>query len=172
VAPAGDGTKRAAGGRAASDFSRDGSGRAAAGVAAKGGGYPPATSAAAPPPVASAQSSLGYGNGPLQPAPAVTAAPQQQQPDLHQRADALAHANRCDEAVKLYAEIDRRAERMLPKERANYVRCLTQTGRQEAAEQQLDELKADKSVTNGLVRRAEGDVEQSRRGVRSEVEGG
>jgi anti-sigma factor RsiW len=120
----------------------------------------PAT-AAGPPPV-QVQASYGY-NSSL-PAPKA-AAPQQQAEDLHQRADDLVRASRCDEAVKLYAELDRRAQRMSPKERANYVRCLTATGRQQAAEQQLDELKADKSVTNGLVQQAEGDVQSGRRGL-------
>ncbi len=121
----------------------------------------------APPPQASAparaqqqQRSRGYTSALS--APAATA-PQPQVEDLHQRADDLVRANRCDDAVKVYAELDRRSQRMSPKERANYVRCLTATGRQQAAEQQLDELKADKSVTNGLVQQAEGDVQTGRR---------
>lgn len=104
----------------------------------------------------------GYYGAATMPAPKA-AAPQQQTQDLHQRADALVRANRCDEAIKVYAELDRRAQRMSPKERASYVRCLTATGRQQTAEQQLDELKADKSVTNSLVQQAEGDVQLGRR---------
>ncbi|HEX4459360.1 MAG TPA: hypothetical protein VIA18_15380, partial [Polyangia bacterium] len=129
---------------------------------------PPAARAVAPSPVvaapASAQQSQTRGGyyGSSLPAPKA-AAPQQQTEDLHARADELVRANRCDDAVKVYAELDRRAQRMSPKERANYVRCLTATGRQQAAEQQLDELKADKSVTNGLVRQAETDVQSGRR---------
>lgn len=122
----------------------------------------PATAAGPPPPV-QVQASYGYGNS--LPPPKAAAQQQQQAEDLHQRADGLVRAGRCDEAVKLYAELDRRAQRMSPKERANYVRCLTATGRQQAAEQQLDELKSDKSVTNSLVQQAEGDVQSGRRGL-------
>jgi anti-sigma factor RsiW len=130
------------------------------------GATPPMPSAPAPavasaPPQTQVRSS--YNEGSALPAPKA-AAPQQTE-DLHQRADDLVRASRCDEAVKVYAELDRRAQRMSPKERANYVRCLTATGRQQAAEQQLDELKSDKSVTNSLVQQAEGDVQTGRRGV-------
>ncbi|HEY7954075.1 MAG TPA: zf-HC2 domain-containing protein [Polyangia bacterium] len=60
---------------------------------------------------------------------------------LRKRADELANANRCEEAVKLFEELERSYPRfrIAPRDRLPYVRCLRTTGRQADA---LDELNA------------------------------
>ncbi len=68
-----------------------------------------------------------------QPAPQAKAAIDPAQ--LKKRAEELASANRCDEAVPLYQQLDRQSPTyMSPKERLNYVRCLRMTGRDDAAD--------------------------------------
>jgi hypothetical protein len=78
------------------------------------------------------------------------------------RADNLAHTNQCDEAVKVYGEIERR-QRLTAQERANLVRCLGILGRPYEAQQQLDALKQDKSANSMQVRQAESELEAARR---------
>lgn len=60
---------------------------------------------------------------------------------LRKRADELANANRCDEAVRLFQELERSYPRfrISPRDRLPYVRCLRITGRQADS---LDELNA------------------------------
>jgi hypothetical protein len=77
------------------------------------------------------------------------------------RADKLATSNRCDEAIKLYQDLDRRGARVPGKSRARYVRCLSQTGRPEQALRQLDQLKADKNATSADVQNAEAELRPS-----------
>jgi pentatricopeptide repeat protein len=86
---------------------------------------------------------------------------------LRKQADEYARSGRCDEAIKLYQELEKSGEYISPTERVNWVRCLTQRGRQEEAQQRLDELKAEKRVTNAQIQDAERELGDSRRKVES-----
>jgi hypothetical protein len=81
---------------------------------------------------------------------------------LRKQADDWAKTNRCDEAIKAYEELDKSSQRLLPNERVQWVRCLAQRGRQEEAQQRLDDLKQDKRVTNALIQNAEKELSDSR----------
>jgi hypothetical protein len=91
-----------------------------------------------------------------------SAGPARDTEELRKRADELVRDGRCEEAIKVYQELDRRSQYVSPRERASYVHCLTATGRQEQAAQALDELKADKSVTNAQVQQVQDEVEAAR----------
>src|SRR6185312_4935019 len=54
------------------------------------------------------------------------------------QADEFAKSGRCEEAIKLYEELEKAKQPISPTERASWVRCLAQTGRQEEAAQQVD----------------------------------
>lgn len=84
---------------------------------------------------------------------------------VRKQADEYAKSNRCDEAIKLYQELEKSGQYISPTERVGWVRCLTQRGRQEEAQQRLDELKAEKRVTNGQIQDAERELNDSRRRV-------
>jgi putative zinc finger protein len=86
---------------------------------------------------------------------------------LRKQANENAKTGRCDEAIKLYQELDKAGQRISPTDRLNWVRCLTQNGRQEEAQQRLDALKSEKRVPNGQLQDAEKELNDSRR--RSEV---
>jgi putative zinc finger protein len=57
------------------------------------------------------------------------------------QADEWAKSGRCDEAIKAYEELEKSKQYISPTERASWSRCLTQRGRQEEAQQRLDDLK-------------------------------
>lgn len=82
---------------------------------------------------------------------------------LRKRAVDLALSNRCDEAIKAYQELERRTSFISPQERVHYVHCLTTLGRQEQAQQALDELKNDKRVTNAELQQVENELAAKRR---------
>jgi hypothetical protein len=74
----------------------------------------------------------------------------------------LAKSNRCDEAIKVFADLERMTQLITPNERVQYVHCLTQKGRQQEAEQQLLELKADKRLTNNEVQKLQDELDNTR----------
>jgi hypothetical protein len=82
---------------------------------------------------------------------------------LRKQANEYAKTGRCDEAIKQYQELERAAQYISPTDRVNWVRCLAQRGRQEEAQQQLDELKAQKRVTNAQIQDVEKELNDSRR---------
>lgn len=136
---------------------------------------PPPPVAAAPAPIPAAEStpvqrrevaqSESYRARPeLQNAQAVQkpAGPSRYLEDLRKRADEWARSGRCEEAIKAYQQLDKQSQYISVRERANYVHCLTAVGRQQEAEQALDELKADKRVTNAEVQKVEEEVAKQR----------
>ncbi len=82
---------------------------------------------------------------------------------LHKQADEWAKSGRCQDAIKLYQELEKSSQRISPTERVNWIRCLTQDGRQEEAQQRLDELKQEKRVTPAQIQDAEKDMNDQRR---------
>jgi hypothetical protein len=72
---------------------------------------------------------------------------------LRKKAEELASSGRCDEAVRIYGELEKSfpGVRLSPQDRLPYVRCLRLTGRTTRALDQLEILKRDKSVTNRLI---------------------
>jgi hypothetical protein len=78
------------------------------------------------------------------------------------QADEWAKSGRCDESIKAYQELEKASQYISPTERVNWVRCLTQSGRQEEALKRLDELKAEKRVTNAQIQDAEKELNDSR----------
>lgn len=133
---------------------------------------PPPATAAAPSTVTStppASSRDGY----FARSQAQTGAPAVQKPSsnsrsfdvLRKQADELAKSGRCEEAIKLYQELEKSSQYISPTERVSWVRCLTQRGRQEEAQQRLDELKQEKRVTNAQIQDAERELNDSRRKV-------
>ena len=82
---------------------------------------------------------------------------------LRKTADELAKTGRCDEAIKLYQELEKSSQYLSPTERVSWVRCLNQRGRQEEAQQRLDELKQEKKLTNAQIQDAERELNDSRR---------
>jgi hypothetical protein len=79
------------------------------------------------------------------------------------RFDELAKSNRCDEAIKQFQELERTTMQTIsPNERALYVRCLMQMGRQQEAEQQLLELKADKKLSNADTQKLQEELDGNR----------
>jgi hypothetical protein len=76
--------------------------------------------------------------------------------------DELARGNRCDDAIKTFRELERATSVITPTERAQYAHCLMQKGRQQEAEQQLLDLKADKRVTNADVDKLQQEIGASR----------
>lgn len=91
------------------------------------------------------------------------AGPTRETESLRKKADEAAKANRCDEALKMYQELDKLSQYITPTERLNYVRCLNQKGRQEEALKRLDELKNDKRITNSELQKVENEISDSRR---------
>jgi hypothetical protein len=79
------------------------------------------------------------------------------------QADEWATTGRCAEAIKSYEELQKANQYITPTERVYWVRCLTQSGRQEEAQQRLDELKAEKKVTNAQIEDAEKQLVEKRR---------
>ena len=94
---------------------------------------------------------------------ATPAGPNRETEALRKKADEAAKSNRCDEAIKLYQELDKLSQYVTPTERLNYVRCLNQRGRQEEAQQRIDELKADKRMTNSDLQKVENEINDARR---------
>jgi hypothetical protein len=95
-------------------------------------------------------------------------APQQQQAapsvdELRKRADEAARNGRCDEAIRLFEQLERMSQRVSPQERVQYVRCLATAGRQDQAEQQLLELKADKSTSSQQLSQLQDELEARKR---------
>jgi hypothetical protein len=82
-------------------------------------------------------------------------------------ADEWAKSGRCDDAIKMYQELEKANQYISPTERVSWVRCLNQRGRQEEAQQRLDELKAEKRVTNAQIQEAEKELVDSRRKLES-----
>lgn len=82
---------------------------------------------------------------------------------LRKRAVDLATTGRCEEAIKAYQELEKRTSFISPTERIHYVRCLTALGREEQAQQALDELKSDKRVTNSDLQQAENELSNVRK---------
>ncbi len=129
---------------------------------------PPPPAASMPTSTPQAQRSDGYfARSQAQGAPAVQkpASTTRGYVQLHKQADELAKSNRCDEAIKLYQELEKSGQYISPTERVSWVRCLTQRGRQEEAQQRLDELKQEKRVTNQQIQDAERELNDSRRRV-------
>lgn len=91
------------------------------------------------------------------------AAPPRNYDGLRKQADDWAKSGRCEEAIKLYEELEKSApQRLSPNDRVHWVRCLTERGRQVEAQQRLDELKQDKKVTNALIQDAERELNARR----------
>jgi hypothetical protein len=84
---------------------------------------------------------------------------------LRKKAEELATTGRCDEAVKLYQELEKTypTYRIAPADRLPYVRCLRQTGRLQQASDELDSLKRDKANTNRLIQDEELQLQQQMR---------
>jgi hypothetical protein len=82
---------------------------------------------------------------------------------LRKQADELAKTNHCDEAIKLYTELQKSSQRLTPTERVNWVRCLNQRGREEEAQQRLEELKQEKGVTPSQIQDAERTMDARKR---------
>ena len=76
-----------------------------------------------------------------------------------------AKTGRCEEALKLYQELDQANQHLSPGERVGWVHCLAERGRQEEAQQRLDELKQEKHVTNAEIQNAERELDDSKRRV-------
>ncbi|MGZ3437975.1 MAG: zf-HC2 domain-containing protein [Polyangia bacterium] len=74
---------------------------------------------------------------------------------VRKNADEWAKTGRCDDAIKMYKELEKANQHISPTERANWSRCLMQQGRQEEAQQQLDDLKTEKNQLNDSRRRVE-----------------
>ena len=91
------------------------------------------------------------------------AAPARDVESLRKRADDSARSGRCDDAIKLYQQLDRESQYVTPTERANYVRCLTARGREDEALQQLEELKADKRLSNAQLQQVEQELSKATR---------
>jgi hypothetical protein len=72
---------------------------------------------------------------------------------LKKQAQDYASNGRCDEAVALFQQLERQHPKynITPTERLSYVRCLRQTGRIQAAEFELNEVKANKQLLNTAV---------------------
>jgi hypothetical protein len=86
---------------------------------------------------------------------------------LRKKFDEAARASRYDEAVKLFQELEKRTNYLTPTERALYVRCLMATGRQDRAQQALDDLKADKRYSNAQLQQVESELNNARRRTES-----
>jgi len=84
---------------------------------------------------------------------------------LRKQADEYAKSGRCDEANKIYQEIENAKQYITPTERVYWIRCLTQKGHEQEAQQRLDELKSEKRVTNAQIQDAEKELNQKRRSV-------
>jgi len=110
-----------------------------------------APSAPPPPPAATMQSTTpsaaskyrdGYfSRSQAQTGPAAVQKPASSTRNLEvarKQADEFAKSGRCEEAIKLYEELEKAKQPISPTERASWVRCLAQTGRQEEAAQQVD----------------------------------
>jgi hypothetical protein len=125
---------------------------------------PSATPAASPPALSSRDSDsrfIAREKAPVQKPAATTTATANVESNRKQFYE-LAKSNRCDEAIKLFQDLERTTQFISPNERAQYVRCLMQKGRQQEAEQQLIELKADKQVTNGEVQKLQEELDGAR----------
>src|SRR5262249_30918364 len=84
-------------------------------------------------------------------APAVqeVAAPRCDQVDTQRKKlDELFGADRCDEAIRLFQEVEKSPWRVTATERARYVRCLARVGRVQDAENELNALRIEKAATN------------------------
>jgi hypothetical protein len=117
-------------------------------------------SAPAPSPVSSRQADSS--NGPSEKAPVMKLNTTPATPNVENQRkqfNELARTNRCDEAIKLFHDLEHVTQFISPSERAQYVRCLMQKGRQQEAEQQLIELKADKAATNSEVQRLQEELD-------------
>jgi hypothetical protein len=90
-------------------------------------------------------------------------APRRDIEGLRKRAEEAAKSGRCEEAIKLYQQLDGLSQYISPQERVHYVHCLTATNRQEQAQQALDELKYDKRVTNVQLQQVEKELLDARR---------
>ncbi|HEX6837965.1 MAG TPA: zf-HC2 domain-containing protein [Polyangia bacterium] len=134
---------------------------------------PPPPTAAAPSTVTSTPAASTRDNGYFARSQAQTGAPAVQKPSsssrsfdlLRKQADEFAKTGRCEEAMKLYQELENAKQYLSPTERVSWVRCLMQKGRQEEAQQRLDELKQEKKVTNSQIQDAERELNDSRRKV-------
>ena len=127
---------------------------------------------AAPPPVvatapaASREPSGYYARGQATAAPVQKPAANSRNFEaLRKQADENAKTNHCDEAIKLYRELEKSGQKISPTERVNWVHCLTQQGRQEEAQQRFDELRSEKRVTKAQLQDAEKELNDSRRRV-------
>ncbi|MDB4964548.1 MAG: hypothetical protein JWN44_237 [Myxococcales bacterium] len=89
--------------------------------------------------------------------------PNKETETLRKKAEEAARSGRCDEAIKMYQELDKLSQFITPTERLNYVRCLSQRGRQEEALKRLDELKNDKRMTNSELQKVETEISDARR---------
>jgi anti-sigma factor RsiW len=72
---------------------------------------------------------------------------------MRKQADDAAGSGRCDEAIKLFQELEKQhpGYNVSPKERLQYVRCLRMAGRYDAAQNELDALKVNKAQTNQMI---------------------
>jgi anti-sigma factor RsiW len=153
-------------------------------------GYATSTPAKPQPQSSTGQQAWGSSNGPAAappPPPAAATAPSsereyaraQSQPVtvakpsaaprnfdvLRKNADEWAKTGRCDDAMKMYQELEKANQYISPTERVSWIRCLTQRGRQEEAQQRLDELRSEKRITNSQIQDAEKELNDSRRRV-------
>jgi hypothetical protein len=100
------------------------------------------------------------------PLPKPVQAPSQQSKDvdaLHKRFLELATSGHYEEAIKLFQELEKRTAFITPQERAQYVHCLTAVGREEQAQQQLDDLKNSKRATNAQLQEVESELMNARK---------
>ncbi len=84
---------------------------------------------------------------------------------LRKKADDLAASGRCDEAVRMFQDLEKSypTYRMTPKDRLPYVKCLRQTGRLQQASDELDSLKREKAVDNRMIHDEELQLQQRMR---------
>jgi anti-sigma factor RsiW len=132
---------------------------------------PPPTAATAP---ATEREGAYYGRSQAQsqPAPVTVQKPAAQTRNydsVRKNADEWAKTGRCDEAIKMYTELEKANQYISPTERVGWVRCLTQKGREEEARQRLDDLKQEKRLTPAQLQNAERELNDSRRRVESKA---
>jgi hypothetical protein len=79
---------------------------------------------------------------------------------LRKHAGELTTQGRCVEAIKAYEMLARQSQYVSPQERANWAHCLNTLGNREAAQRQLDQLRADKRASNAVLQKVEGELDQ------------
>jgi hypothetical protein len=127
---------------------------------------PPAPVAATSTPTSSERE--GYYRAQAQPQSVTVAKPSsnaRNYDSVRKNADEWAKTGRCEDAIKMYAELEKANQYISPTERVGWIRCLTERGRQEEAQQRLDDLKQEKRVSPTQIRDAEKQLNDTRRRV-------